>query len=413
MQSYAGSASARARVGVLPLYQAGKSGQVEHIGLAMTEDICMALSRFRVISVVSPLWLAALARNGHDETNLRSVCRIDLLLSGSIQRNGDRLRVHLRLFDLRTDHRAIWAHSFDRENGDILALLDEISTAAVGRIIPHILLVEAERTAAGPLLGAPAYGLVLSALPLMKQMDRFRFAEAGSYLAAAIERAPDYSPAYTWFAFWHLFLVGQGWAPDRTAVMRKARELAATAVLLDPGDPFAMTVNAHVSDFRHQRMSVAADLHERALAFNPNLGMAWALSAATYCNMGEADEAAKRYSQYQKLGPFEPSRAFFADISMLIHLLKRDYDAAVLAGRTAMKLTPSLHAAYKPYLSALGHLHLTREGEAVRKRLLSIEPDFSVQRYIATSPLERDTDRDHFAQGLRLAGVPEISRTAA
>ena len=43
----------------------------------------------------------------------------------------------------------------------------------------------------------------------------------------------------------------------------------------------------------------------------------------------------------------------------------------------------------------------------VRRRLLAIEPDFTVERFIATSPLERESDRDHYAEGLRLAGVPE------
>ena len=49
----------------------------------------------------------------------------------------------------------------------------------------------------------------------------------------------------------------------------------------------------------------------------------------------------------------------------------------------------------------------------VRRRLLAIEPDFTVDRFIATSPLERENDRDHYAEGLRLAGVPEkAARTA-
>jgi len=45
----------------------------------------------------------------------------------------------------------------------------------------------------------------------------------------------------------------------------------------------------------------------------------------------------------------------------------------------------------------------------VRRRLLTIEPDFTVERFIATSPLERESDRDHYAEGLRLAGVPETA----
>jgi hypothetical protein len=37
---------------------------------------------------------------------------------------------------------------------------------------------------------------------------------------------------------------------------------------------------------------------------------------------------------------------------------------------------------------------------------MAIEPDFTVERFTATSPLERESDRNHYAEGLRLAGVP-------
>jgi tetratricopeptide (TPR) repeat protein len=184
----------------------------------------------------------------------------------------------------------------------------------------------------------------------MERMDHDLFFEAGGYVDRAIEREPHYSPAYTWYAFWHLFLVAQGWAQNSNELMRKSGELAASAILLDPGDAFAMTINAHVNTFLRRRLSVAADLHERSLALNSNLAMAWVLSAITYSYMGESAEAEERYNQYQKLGPFDPSRAFFADCSMLINLTKRDYEAVVAAGRTATHLAPLLHAAYKPYL---------------------------------------------------------------
>ncbi len=43
----------------------------------------------------------------------------------------------------------------------------------------------------------------------------------------------------------------------------------------------------------------------------------------------------------------------------------------------------------------------------VFRRLQAIEPDFTIERFIATTPLERESDRPHYAEGLRLAGVPE------
>ena len=77
------------------------------------------------------------------------------------------------------------------------------------------------------------------------------------------------------------------------------------------------------------------------------------------------------------------------------------------AGRAESQMAPSLSAGYKPYLAALGHLGHVQEAAAVRRRLLAIEPRFTVQRYSLSSPLESDEDRRHVAQGLRLAGVAE------
>jgi hypothetical protein len=43
----------------------------------------------------------------------------------------------------------------------------------------------------------------------------------------------------------------------------------------------------------------------------------------------------------------------------------------------------------------------------VRRRLLAIEPNFTIRRFLDSSPFERPQDRNHFAEGLRLAGVSE------
>jgi hypothetical protein len=47
------------------------------------------------------------------------------------------------------------------------------------------------------------------------------------------------------------------------------------------------------------------------------------------------------------------------------------------------------------------------EAVAARRRLLAMEPGFTVERFLSTSPLERESDRQHVAEGFRLAGIPE------
>jgi len=125
--------------------------------------------------------------------------------------------------------------------------------------------------------------------------------------------------------------------------------------------------------------------------------------------LGDADEAERRNNRYKKLSPLDPHAFFYDAFFVLIHLMKRDYESAVAVARAVSEMNPSFSATYKPYLSALGHLRRPQEAAVVRRRLLAIEPDFTVERFIATSPLERDGDRDHYAEGLRLAGLPETA----
>ena len=396
-----------AHVGVMPLQLVGTTEEEAHLAPGLADEITTALARFRWIFVVASNSLARFAADTRDETAIRRTFGIDFLLDGTIQKVRNRLRITVRLLDLRAGNQVVWARRFDRQTNDLLSLQDEIASEVVAQIDPEILLIESKRIAAQSPTDATAYDLVLRAIPLIGRMERSRYMMAGEYLVNAISLEPDYAAAHAWYAYWHIFLVGQGWAEDPHAMMEEAGELAERAIILDPFDARGLTIAGHVRAFLHRRLHEAASLHERALSLNPNLAMAWALSAITYAYMGEAEEAERRNNRYKKLSPLDPHAFFFDAFFILIHLMKRDYESAVMAGRAVSEMNPSFSATYKPYLSALGHLGREQEAAVVRRRLLSIEPDFTIERFITTSPLEREIDREHYAQGLRLAGIPE------
>jgi DNA-binding SARP family transcriptional activator/TolB-like protein len=396
-----------AHVGVMPLRLVGMSEEDAHLAPGLADEITTALSRFRWMFVVSSTSLGRFAAQQNDEAAIRREFGLDFLLDGSVQRAGSKIRIIMRLLDLRAANQIVWTQRFDRQTNDLLALQDEIAAEVVAQIDPEILLIEAKRITSRPPVDATAYDLILRSIPLIGQMERERFIGAGQYLRQAIALEPDYAAAHAWYAYWHIFLVGQDWASDPKAMIEKAGRLAERAIVLDPFDARALTIAGHVRAFLHRRLREAMSLHERALSLNPNLAMAWALSAVTYAYAGDPDEAERRNDRYKKLSPLDPHAFFFDGFFVLIYLLKRDYESAVAAGRNASQLNPSFTGSYKPYLAALGHLRHGQEAATVRRRLLAIEPDFTVGRFLATTALERKTDRDHYAEGLRLAGVPD------
>ena len=396
-----------AHVGVMPFQLVGTTEEDAHLAPGLAEEITTALARFRWMFVVASNSLARFTADTRDETAIRRTFGLDFLLDGSIQRVRNRMRITVRLLDLRAGNQVVWARRFDRQSNDLLSLQDEIASEVVAQIDPEILLIEAKRSASRLPIDATAYDLVLRAIPLIGRLEREPFMLAGEHLHRATEMEPDYAAAYAWHAYWQMFLVGQGWAADPSAAMEEAGQHAERAVLLDPLDARGLTIAGHVRAFLNRRLREALTLHERALSLNPNLAMAWALSAIAYAYMGDSEEAERRNNRYKKLSPFDPHAFFFDGFFTVIYLLKRDFESAVVAGRAVTEMNPALSAGYKPYLAALGHLGHIQEAAVVRRRLLTIEPDFTIERFLETTPLERESDRVFYARGLQLAGINE------
>ena len=115
-------------------------------------------------------------------------------------------------------------------------------------------------------------------------------------------------------------------------MIEEAGTLAERAIALDLFDARGLTVAGHVRAFLHRRLREAIALHERALSLNPNLAMAWALSAVAYAYLGEPQEAERRNNHYKKLSPLDPHAFFYDTFYIYIHLPNRDFGLAVAAG---------------------------------------------------------------------------------
>jgi DNA-binding SARP family transcriptional activator/TolB-like protein len=396
-----------ARVGVLPLQVIGTTDAEAHLSTGLAEEITSALARFRWMFLVSSSSLARFAAQTRDEGAIRRSFDLHFLLDGTIQRSGERLRVSMRLLDLRAGNQVVWSRRFDREANDLLTLQDEIAAEAVAQIDPELLLIETQRVAARPVTDATAYDLLLRALSLMDRLERPLFVQAGELLRQSITLEPEYAAAHAWYAYWHVLLIGQDWVKDPSAVIVQAGRLAERAITLDPQDAKALTIAGHVRAFLHHRLREAIALHERALTLNPNLAMAWALSGVAFAYMGEVVEAERRIRRYKTLSPLDPHAFFFDTAFIIVALLKQDYQAAVTAGRLVSEMNAGFSGACKPYLAALGHLGQTEEAAVVRQRLMAIEPGFTVSRFLQVNPYERVEQMQAYAEGLRLAGVPE------
>jgi DNA-binding SARP family transcriptional activator/TolB-like protein len=383
-------------------------GNVDHaLAEGLAEEITTALSRFRWISCVSGRSLAAMAGE-HGEDNLRwSEIGLDLLLDGMIQRGGDRLRITVRLLDMRNGGAVVWANRFDPRDADPLIVQDGVAAAIVAQLDPVLLMREGELAASRGSLGAGARDLVLRAVPAIYRLDRNSFRAAGELLEAALRIEPMNIDALAWFAYWHLFLVGQGWADDAEAATSRAGTLADMAVAMDPNDARALTLAGHVRGFLMKCPAEAAVLHARAISLNPNLAIAWCFSGFALSYLGDQERALARMRQAILLSPSDPHLFFFQAAIIMPLLLRGEYHEAADSGLKAIELNPWFSSAFKGYLAVLGHLGRLQEASAVMVRLLKLEPSFNVRDAIRRSPMTQEADVERYAEGLRRAGLSE------
>jgi tetratricopeptide (TPR) repeat protein len=330
-----------------------------------------------------------------------------LVLDGTIQYGLGRVRIIVRLIDMRADGEIAWAGRFDRPMTDPLSMQDELGAAIVAQVDPELMKHEGRRAAKAQPDDMTAQDLLLQALPAIYRLERGSYLGARRLLEASLQADPSSSVAHGWLAYWYLLYVGQGWASDASEASAEASRLAERAVMLDPGDARALTLAGHVRGFLGKHPEEAGALHERAIALNPNLAIAWCFSGLSYLYQGQPEEALRRVNQAIRLSPSDP-HVFFFDMALIMpHMMSGDCASAVEAGRRAVELNPLFSSAYKGYLAALGWMHPTREVGGVRDRLLALEPGFSVEAAVTRSPLRRPEDIARYAEGLRRAGLPE------
>lgn len=394
-----------ARIGIPPIHVLG-TGIAPHLSQALAQEISVALARFRWLFVADSASLAAATQRYGGEEEAARALGVDLLLTGTLSSDGDRLRLSLRLTDLRETGSTVWTERLDRDAVAMPSLRDEIASAIVARLDPEILRIETSRVGSGVATTPSCYDLLLRAIVAIHRIDRDSFVAAGVWLREAMALEPNCAAAHAWYGYWHLFLIGQGWASDSPALVAEAGFHASLAVALDPLDAHALTVAGHVRAFLHHQVEDAAALHDRALALNPNLAMAWVFSGLTQSYLGRHEEALRRLDRYATLAPFHP-HAFYFDAARAVPLLYlRRHEEAVQIGRMTTGMRPGFSYPYKVYLSALGHLGMEEEAAEVRTRLLAIEPDFCIEKALRRTPSRRAEDIAHYIEGLRRTGLP-------
>jgi tetratricopeptide (TPR) repeat protein len=150
----------------------------------------------------------------------------------------------------------------------------------------------------------------------------------------------------------------------------------------------------------------AEALLDHAIALNPSEAWAWLFKCVVQGFRGEGESALTSAERAMELSPLDPMHHYFEGLAASAALAARRLPLAIeLAGRSLRASRDHL-----PTLRALAIAQMEAgDGDAGRlsvARIMSLDPSFTISRYLARAPVGSESTRRRYAQALQEGGVP-------
>src|SRR5262245_4298346 len=174
---------------VLPFKSLDSANGDEYLGLGMADSLISRLGLLRDITV-RPLASVQLYADGKkDPSTAGRELQVESVLDGSVQKDGERLRVRVRLYRVN-DGRLLWADQFDQDARDIFAVQDSISDRVAAALSRQLASRPPRR------IDPEAYEDYVRGRYFFEQFTREGNLKAIQYFENAIRIQPDFGLAY-------------------------------------------------------------------------------------------------------------------------------------------------------------------------------------------------------------------------
>ncbi len=384
----------------------GKDGGASWFSDGLVEEIIAALACLPELIVISRSSALRYRGQPHAPQRVRRELAVRYMLTGSVRRDGDRVRLSAELCDCETGT-AIWSDRFAGAAADLFELQDELSARVVTTIAPQVQESELRRVLKKHPESLDAYESVLRGLDLLYRIEDNPWEKALPLFERAMGLDPSYAAAYALAATCHGERFYEGTSPDPTADHLEAERLSRLALSYDRFDPVALSLCGHIRSWLFHDYDHAIELFDRALAANPSAAIAWLRSSATFSYIGETREAKRRVEIGLRLSPYDAHVFFSYGLAGLAAYASGDWLEAANWGARSMALNPRFVGNLRFLAASLAASGQLKQAHEVGRALLRVNPTFSARKFAAGHAFKDAEQRRLFGDHLVLAGLPE------
>jgi non-specific serine/threonine protein kinase len=239
----------------------------EYLRDGITEDITTELSKIRRLKTFSRANVLPYRDKLVTPSQIGRELGASFVLTGSLRRSGNRLRINAQLVDAATDF-PLWSERYDREMEDVFEVQDEIASKIAAALRITLSPQEQQALKAKPTENLQAYDLYLRGRNYARRVGRQDMLFALQMFENAVALDPNFALAHAGLAnvcaeyYWH-FERNQKWLD---------RAVASTEVAIAKGvdAPEVKLAEAWV-DYAEARYEKAINTVRAALAIDPDV----------------------------------------------------------------------------------------------------------------------------------------------
>ncbi len=364
----------RRTVAVVPLQFRNAASEDRFLSVALADAIANRLGSAPTLVVRPIASLMKYAGKKTDWTQIAQELNVDLVVEGSIQKMGSRVRVLIQVWEFRNEQ-ALHSAKLDGDMGSLFSLQDQLGDSVFGSLVPR----SRDRPTRSGQIAVPttrhplAFELYMRAVDRAISFNKFELSAAIEMLGRAVDLDPDFADAWGMLSI-VCYHMGAHLDPDPKWFERAERSIART-LELDPVNCDALCARGmiHWSPSRGFQFRPALRALNAALKINPSRYTARNHRSALLFHFGFHEAAIVDAEESTVANPQSAlsytGRAFTA-------LYMGDYAQASEFGEQALALESSLvHAnIFSPLPSIYaGNLKTAREKLKVARQMIPEE----------------------------------------
>ena len=395
-------------IAVLPFTNMSDDMQQEYFADGMTDDLITDLSKISGLFVIAGNSSFTYKGKAVDVKDVARDLDVRYVLEGSVRRVGDQVRINAQLIDATTGGH-LWADRYDGTLGDVFGLQDQVTSKIATVLAVQLSASDQNRETKKETASTDAYDEFLKGWNQYLKRTPDSFAQAIVHFGRAFAIDPSYSRAYaalaatywqSWKRFWHEEVGERRWHDARVQA-----EGYLTKAMKNP-TPLAHQIASAISLQRGNLDKSIAE-GEKSIAIDPNDSEGYIALADALIYSGDAQQGALMVEQAMRLNPHYPPYYLY-ELGLAKFALGL-LDQAAAEFEKAVALNPKDVWAQRMLLATYGKLGRDDEAARVRENLSRSEflGLLTINSASFWHPFQDSENNVRFAEGLRMAGVPD------